>query len=53
MVGVSFGVLSMGVITAWLTTMCQFPGRALSLMGAASAPVDARVYHCIHLYGPA
>lgn len=29
MVGVSFGVLSMGVITAWLTSMCDFPGRAL------------------------
>jgi iron(III) transport system permease protein len=27
MVGVSFGVLSMGVITAWLTSMCEFPQR--------------------------
>jgi len=29
MLGVSFGVLSMGVITAWLTSMCEFPGRRL------------------------
>ncbi|MEE9327171.1 MAG: iron ABC transporter permease [Cocleimonas sp.] len=27
MLGVSFGVLSMGVITAWLTSMCEFPHR--------------------------
>ncbi len=27
MFGVSFGVLSMGIITAWLTSMCEFPGR--------------------------
>ncbi len=25
--GVSAGVLSMGIITAWLTSMCEFPGR--------------------------
>lgn len=25
--GVSVGVLSMGVSTAWLTSMCEFPGR--------------------------
>lgn len=29
MLGVSFGVLSMGVITAWLTSMCEFRGRRL------------------------
>ena len=29
MLGVSFGVLTMGVITAWLTSMCEFPGRRL------------------------
>ncbi|HIO92717.1 MAG TPA: iron ABC transporter permease [Leucothrix mucor] len=29
MVGVSVGVLSMGVITAWLTSMCEFKGRRL------------------------
>lgn len=29
MIGVSFGVLTMGVITAWLTSMCEFPNRRL------------------------
>ncbi len=29
MVGVAIGVLILGVSTAWLTSMCQFPGRAL------------------------
>ncbi len=29
MVGVSIGVLTMGVITAWLTSMCEFPNRRL------------------------
>jgi len=29
MLGVSVGVLSMGVICAWLTSSCEFPGRAL------------------------
>lgn len=29
MVGVAVGVLLLGVSTAWLTSMCQFPGRAL------------------------
>ncbi|MEJ2321227.1 MAG: iron ABC transporter permease [Gammaproteobacteria bacterium] len=29
MIGVSAGVLSIGVTTAWLTSMCEFPGRRL------------------------
>jgi iron(III) transport system permease protein len=29
MVGVAIGVLLLGVSTAWLTSMCQFPGRGL------------------------
>lgn len=29
MIGVSFGVLSIGIICAWLTSMCEFPGRKL------------------------
>ncbi|MCK5813353.1 MAG: iron ABC transporter permease [Cocleimonas sp.] len=29
MLGVSVGVLSMGIITAWLTSMCEFPLRRL------------------------
>jgi iron(III) transport system permease protein len=28
MLGVSIGVLSMGIITAWLTSSCEFPGRS-------------------------
>ena len=29
MLGVSVGVLSMGIITAWLTASCDFPGRKM------------------------
>jgi iron(III) transport system permease protein len=29
MIGVAVGVLLLGVSTAWLTSMCQFPGRGL------------------------
>lgn len=29
MLGVSVGVLSMGIICAWLTSSCEFPGRGL------------------------
>jgi iron(III) transport system permease protein len=29
MLGVAIGVLLLGVSTAWLTSMCEFPGRAL------------------------
>jgi iron(III) transport system permease protein len=29
MIGVAFGTLSMGVICAWLTSLCQFPGKNL------------------------
>ena len=29
MLGVSIGVLSIGVICAWLTSMCEFPGRKI------------------------
>jgi iron(III) transport system permease protein len=29
MLGVAIGVLFLGVSTAWLTSMCQFPGRSL------------------------
>lgn len=29
MSGVTVGVLSMGIITAWLTSTCEFPGRRL------------------------
>jgi iron(III) transport system permease protein len=29
LIGVSVGVLSIGVTTAWLTSMCEFPGRKI------------------------
>ena len=29
MLGVAFGVIVGGVTTAWITTMCRFPGRRL------------------------
>ncbi|MCX4190664.1 ABC transporter permease [Methylophaga sp. OBS3] len=29
MLGVTIGTLSLGVSTAWLTTMCRFPGRGI------------------------
>ncbi len=49
MVGVSVGVLSMGIITAWLTSMCEFPGRrffswALLLPLAIPAYIIAYTY---------
>ena len=49
MLGVSAGVLSMGVITAWLTSMCEFPGRrfftwALLLPLAIPAYIIAYTY---------
>jgi iron(III) transport system permease protein len=49
MLGVTFGVLTMGVTSAWLVTMCQFPGRrifewALLLPMAVPAYVIAYVY---------
>jgi iron(III) transport system permease protein len=49
MLGVTFGVLTMGVTSAWLVTMCQFPGRrffewAMLLPMAVPAYVVAYVY---------
>lgn len=49
MLGVAAGVLSMGVITAWLTSMCEFPGRrffswALLLPLAIPAYIIAYTY---------
>jgi len=49
MLGVSAGVLTMGVITAWLTSMCEFPGRrffswALLLPLAIPAYIIAYTY---------
>ncbi len=49
MVGVAFGVVFGGVLTAWITTMCRFPGRrvfewALLLPMAMPAYVMAYAY---------
>jgi len=49
MLGVSVGVLTMGVITAWLTSICNFPGRrffswALLLPLAIPAYIIAYTY---------
>lgn len=49
MLGVSIGVLSIGVSTAWLTSMCNFPGRrifewALLLPMAIPAYIIAYTY---------
>ncbi|MEL6259791.1 MAG: iron ABC transporter permease [Cyanobacteria bacterium J06626_6] len=58
MVGVSVGVLTIGVGTAWLVTMCQFPGVrlfewALLLPLAAPAYLLAYTYtDWLEYYGP-
>ncbi|HTE15608.1 MAG TPA: iron ABC transporter permease, partial [Burkholderiales bacterium] len=49
MAGVAFGVMFGGVLTAWITTMCRFPGRrifewALLLPMAMPAYVMAYAY---------
>ena len=49
MLGVAFGVVTGGVTTAWITTMCRFPGRrlfewALLLPMAVPAYVMAYAY---------
>lgn len=56
MVGVSVGVLVMGVTGAWLTTLCQFPGRrhfewALLLPMAMPAYIIAYTYTGLLDYG--
>lgn len=58
LVGVGSGVLLVGVSTAWLVTMCRFPGRrvfewALLLPLAAPAYLLAYVYtDVLAVYGP-
>jgi len=59
MLGVAFGVFTMGVTSAWLVTMCRFPGRrvfewAQLLPMAVPAYVIAYVYTDLLEYaGPA
>lgn len=58
MLGVAVGVLLIGVGTAWLVTMCRFPGRrwfewALLLPLAVPAYLMAYVYtELLEFYGP-
>jgi len=58
MVGVGFGVLVLGISTAWLVTMCRFPGDRwlevlLLLPLAAPAYLLAYVYtEFLEYYGP-
>lgn len=58
MVGVGLGVLGLGVSSAWLVTMCQFPGRlvyewALLLPMAAPAYLLAYTYtDALEYFGP-
>lgn len=49
MFGVTFGVLTMGVISAWLTTMCQFPGRSF-LAWALLLPMAMPAYIIAYTY---
>ncbi|MDH5342293.1 MAG: iron ABC transporter permease, partial [Betaproteobacteria bacterium] len=47
MLGVAFGVIVGGVTTAWLTTMCRFPGRRLfqwSLLLPMAVPAYVMAY---------
>ena len=58
MTGVGFGVLCLGISTAWLVTMCRFPGDRwfellLLLPLAAPAYILAYVYtEVLDFYGP-
>ncbi|MGH2413433.1 MAG: ABC transporter permease, partial [Microcystaceae cyanobacterium] len=58
MVGVGIGVLLIGVSTAWLVTMCRFPGCRLfewALLLPLSAPAYLLAYtytNMLNFYGP-
>ncbi len=58
MIGVGIGVASLGISTAWLVTMCQFPGQryfewALLLPLAAPSYILAYTYtELLEYYGP-
>ncbi|NKB60811.1 MAG: ABC transporter permease subunit [Gammaproteobacteria bacterium] len=49
MIGVTFGVTSMGTITAWLTSMYKFPGRAV-LIWALLLPLAMPAYIIAYTY---
>jgi iron(III) transport system permease protein len=50
MIGVGLGTLAIGVATAWLVTMCQFPGRAL-FEWALLLPLAVPTYAIAFTYG--
>jgi iron(III) transport system permease protein len=49
MLGVAYGVISIGVTAAWLTTMCRFPGRRL-LEWALLLPLAVPAYVMAYAY---
>ena len=48
-IGVSFGVLSMGIVAAWLTSSCEFPGRRI-LSWALLLPLAIPAYIVAYTY---
>ncbi|OGA54380.1 MAG: iron ABC transporter permease [Betaproteobacteria bacterium RIFCSPLOWO2_12_FULL_62_13] len=49
MLGVAYGVITIGITTAWLTTMCRFPGRRL-LEWALLLPMAVPAYVMAYAY---
>lgn len=49
MLGVTFGVLTMGVTSAWLVTMCRFPGRRI-FEWAQLLPMAVPAYVIAYVY---
>jgi iron(III) transport system permease protein len=49
LLGVAYGVVTIGVTAAWLTTMCQFPGRRF-LEGALLLPMAMPAYVMAYAY---
>ncbi|HED13755.1 MAG TPA: iron ABC transporter permease, partial [Gammaproteobacteria bacterium] len=49
LLGVSFGTLSMGIITAWLTSVCEFPGRRV-LLWMLLLPMSMPAYIIAYTY---
>ncbi len=49
LLGVSFGTLSMGIITAWLTSVCEFRGRRL-LLWMLLLPMSMPAYIIAYTY---
>lgn len=50
MVGVGFGTFSIGVTCAWLTSVCQFPGKRFFCLGIVITTGYASLYYCLYLY---